>query len=234
MPTESELRNLLQDEPGGTSPLDADRIIRSARARRRPKRFAVGALGGLAAAAVIVPVSLGSLPPLGASDSGGAAAPAAEQEAADGMSTLAERGGSGSLHDDPYPNCHLLGWDGEAVPSGVTLQLSQPVAGGDVVLTLANGTASPLVGELAGTPYLALSSGEAPVGWSAAEVAPMPLELAPGERLDVVVPLETIGCEGAALAGDYGAEASLGIRLADGTVLVANSVRTPVVVGAAQ
>ncbi|QNO38503.1 hypothetical protein H4J02_05740 [Protaetiibacter sp. SSC-01] len=59
MPTESELRALLHGEGGDGSRLDADRIIRLARARRRPKRVAIGALSGLAAAAVVVPVAVG-------------------------------------------------------------------------------------------------------------------------------------------------------------------------------
>jgi len=75
VPTESELRALLQGGDGGGDRLDADRIIRLARARRRPKRVAVGALGGLAAAAVVVPVAVGlGAPPMGASDAGGMAA----------------------------------------------------------------------------------------------------------------------------------------------------------------
>ncbi|MFT4029001.1 MAG: hypothetical protein QM675_03920 [Protaetiibacter sp.] len=58
MPTEAELRELLRD--GGTpGPLDAELIIRRARARRRPKRIAAGALGALAVAGIAVPVALG-------------------------------------------------------------------------------------------------------------------------------------------------------------------------------
>jgi hypothetical protein len=231
MPTESELRELLQGG-GSPGPLDAERIIRRARARRRPKRIAVGALGGLAAVAVVVPVALGvgAMRPMGASDS--AAAPAAQQESADGMTTLRQGDEAGSLSEDPYPDCHLVGWDGEPVPSGVELQLAQATPGGDVELTLVNGSAQTVSGELAGAPYLALSSGEAPVGWSAAPADATRVELAPGARVVVAVPLEPIGCEGAALEGGYGAEASLGIRLDDGTVLVANSIRTPLVVAA--
>lgn len=229
MPTESELRELLQG--GGTpGPLDAERIIRRARARRRPKRIVAGALGGLAVVAVVAPVALGlgTMRPMGASDSAGGAA--AGQESADGMSTLTERGAAGSLADDPYPDCHLVGWDGDAVPSGVELHLAQAEPGGDVALTLSNDSAEPLRGELAGAPYLALSSGEEPVGWSAASVETMRIDLEPGGRVTVAVPLDAVGCHDAVLAGDYGAEAALAIRLDDGRIVVATSIRTPVVV----
>jgi hypothetical protein len=228
VPTESELRELLQGG-GAPGPLDAERIIRRARARRRPKRIVAGALGGLAVVAVVAPVALGlgTMRPTGASDSAGGAA--AGQESADGMSTLTERD-MGSLADDPYPDCHLVGWDGDAVPSGVELHLAQAEPGGDVALTLTNDSTEPLRGELAGAPYLALSSGEEPVGWSAASVEMTRVDLQPGEGVTVAVPLDAVGCQDAVLAGDYGAEAALAIRLDDGRVVVATSIRTPVVV----
>jgi len=227
MPTESELRALLQGD-GPHPALDAEHIIRRARARRRPKRIAVGVLGGLAAVGVVVPVvvGIGGGTPMGASD----AAPAAEQDAA-----YDERsGGAGSLATDPYPDCHLIGWDGEAVPSGVELRLAQAEPGGEVALTLVNASTEALHGALAGAPYLALSSGDAPAGWSAAEVPLVDIDLAPGASLTLEVPLDAVGCGGAALAGEYGAAASLGIRLDDGTILVANSIRTPLEVVAAE
>jgi hypothetical protein len=232
MPTESELRDLLQ---GGGAPraLDAEAVIRRARARRRPKRVAVGALGGLAAVAIVVPVALGigAGRPQGAADS--AAAPASGQEA-EGLSTLTERdGGAGSLADDPYPDCRLTGWDGEAVPSGVELDITQPRPA-ELVLTLVNDSSEPVHGELAGAPYFALSSGEVPAGWSTASVPTTRVDLEPGDRVALTVPLEPVGCGGASLAGGFGAEASLAIRADDGRVLVANSIRTPVVVTPAE
>src|SRR5690606_5168003 len=122
-------RALLQGESGGEPRLDADRIIRRTRARRRPKRIALGALTGLAAVAVVVPaaVGIGSLnapSPMSASDEAGVAA--AGQEGADDLSAPAERDGAGSLSEDPYPDCQLVGWDGSAVPSGVELLVAQP------------------------------------------------------------------------------------------------------------
>lgn len=235
MPTESELRDLLQGEPGAEPRLDTERIIRRARARRRPKRIAVGALSGLAAVAIVVPVtlSLGSAGQnLAASDqAGGAAAPQSED-----MSTLRENeraDGGGSLSEDSYPDCQLSGWEGAAVPSGVELRVAQPEAGGDVELTLVNGSTQTLRGEVAGA-YLALGAGEEPLGWSDTPLDPVPLALAPGEQQTITVPVHPVGCGGSTLAGGYGAEVSLGIRLDDGTIVVANSIRTPVVVTAAE
>jgi hypothetical protein len=235
VPTESDLRDLLQGEPGAEPRLDTGRIIRRARARRRPKRIAVGALSGLAAVAIVVPVtlSLGSEGQnLAASDqAGGATAPHSED-----MSTLQENeraDGGGSLSEDPYPDCQLSARDGAAVPSGVELRVTQPEAGGDVELTLVNGSTQTLRGELEGA-YLALGAGEEPLGWSDAPLDPVPLVLTPGEQQTITVPLQPVGCGGSTLAGSYGAEVSLGIRLDDGTVVVANSVRTPVVVTAAE
>lgn len=235
MPTESELRDLLQGEPGAEPRLDTERIIRRARARRRPKRIAVGALSGLAAVAIVVPVTLnlGSAGQnLAASDqAGGAAAPQSED-----MSTLREGGGAegdGSLSEDPYPDCRLAGWDGDAVPSGVELRVTQPNAGGEVELTLVNGSTRPLRGELAGA-YLALGAGDEPLGWSDAPLDGQNIALAPGEQQTIMVPLHPVGCGGSTLAGSYGAEVSLGIRQDDGTIVVANSIRTPVVVTAAE
>jgi hypothetical protein len=234
VPTESELRDLLQGEPGAEPRLDTGRIIRRARARRRPKRIAVGALSGLAAVAIVVPVtlSLGSGQNLTASDqAGGAAAPQSED-----MSTLREgdsAGDGGSVSEDPYPDCQLTGWDGVAVPSGVELHVTQPEAGGDVELTLVNGSSQPMRGELAGA-YLALGAGDEPLGWSDAPLDGQNIALAPGEQQTIMVPLRPVGCGGSTLAGSYGAEVSLGIRQGDGTIVVANSIRTPVLVTAAE
>lgn len=233
MPTEDELRTLLHGEAGAEPRLDAESIIRRARARRRPKRMAVGALSGFAVLAVIVPVAvgLGSMQPMGASDEAGTAA---APESADDASTLVERGRGGSLADDPYPDCRLKGWDGAAVPSGVQLLVAQLGQGGGVDLTLVNDSSVELSGELAGAPYLALGSGAEPLGWSAAPVEPLRVHLAPGERMTITVPLDPVGCDGSTLSGAYDVDVSLGILLDDGTVAVANSLRTRIVVAAAQ
>lgn len=235
MPTESELRALLQGEPGRTRTLDAERIIRAARARRRPKRIAAGALGGLAALALVVPVAvgLGSLRPMSASDGGGAAAPA---ESAEDMTTLSD---SASRSDDPYPGCRLPSWDGDAVPSGVELLVTQPARDAPLVLTLVNDSTVELRGELAGAPILAVSDGDAPLGWSAGAATPASgqdarVVLPPGARLAFEVPLEVVACSGEPVMGEVGVEAGLAIVLDDGATVVANSRRTPVVVDPAQ
>ncbi len=97
MPTESELRALLRGDGEGGDRLDADRIIRLARARRRPKRVALGALTGLATAAVVVPVAIGvgMPPPMSASDDAGAAlAPESAKDQRESDAVAGEEGSS--------------------------------------------------------------------------------------------------------------------------------------------
>ncbi|PZQ91856.1 MAG: hypothetical protein DI534_02560 [Leifsonia xyli] len=231
MPTESELRSLFQ---GGEAPdpLDADRIIRRARARRRPKRIAVAALGGLAAVAVVVPVALalGSTGPTGTSQ-------LADAPAADGQQErMADQAAGGSLATDPYPECRLAsGVTSDAVPSGAELQLSQPTPGGALELTLVNGSGTALLGSIETAPYVALGTGEVPLGWSAGATETTRVDLAPGGTLTLSVPLQTTACAGGNLpAGDYGAEAELTIRLDDGQLVTANSIRTEITVGSAE
>lgn len=234
MPTESELRALLHD--GGTpGALNTGDIIRRARARRRPKRAAVGALGGLAALALVVPVAIsaGSFSPLSASD--GAAAPA-HNESAEDMSTRSE---GGSLAEDPYPGCRLPGWDGEAVPLGVELRVSQPTPGGVLELTLMNGSARELHGRVAGAPLIVVSNGDEPLGWSTAALTAASedadrIALAPGEQRTFEVPLDVVGCAGTPVTGTVGVEAGLAIELDDGTTTVATSERRSVVVAPAE
>lgn len=234
MPTESELRALLHGEPGTTRPLDAERIIRAARARRRPKRIAAGALGGLAALALVIPVvvGVGTLGPRTVSDRGGAAAPA---ESAEGFSTRAD---DGSLAPDASPGCRPPGWDGEAAPTGLELRVAQSTPGGALELTLVNGSGTTLHGRLAGPPLVAVSDGETPLGWSAAAPpaasASERLALAPGGQHRVEVPLEIDSCSGAPVTGAVEAAASIAIVLEDGTILVADSARSRIVVAPAE
>lgn len=246
MPTEAEqaeqpeqpertgLRDLLRGDPQGATSLDADAVIRRARARRRPKRIAAGALGGLAAALVVVPVVLGvgAAGPMSASDGAGSAA--APESAKDASVYADEDSTAGSRAEDPYPGCQLPGWDGEAVPSGVELRVATSADAGWLDLTLANGGTDALNGELAGAPIVALSSGEVPIGWSEAAVPTTRVDLEPGAQLVLRVPLAVVTCSGEPVGGVYGAEASLGIRLDDGAIVVANSARTEVTVAAAQ
>lgn len=228
MPTESELRALLHGEEPHPA-LDTGSIIRRARARRRPKRIAAGALGSLACLAIVVPVVVGinqGMPIRSASDTAGVSAPEG------GQAPLPSPGGEGSLAYDPFPNCHLVDptTDGVAVavPAGVTLRVAQPNAGGEVLLTLDNQGDTVLRGEMAGPPYLALGSDGTPLGYSAAALPEKRIELPPGEQLTLRVPLEPIGCAGPLPAGRYDAGAVVGIRDTDGVLRAATSIRTPI------
>jgi len=233
MPDETELRARLREGADEPPRLDADRIIRRARARRRPKRIAAGTLGALAAVAIVVPVVLTvSTPKLDAADMG--AAPSAA--AGNGEASTLERtdSGHGSLSEDPWPGCHLRLPEGAAVASGVELHLAQ-AADGRLALTLVNGSGAPLTGVLAEPPTLILTDGERPAGISTAEADTSAVELAPGGSLALTVPVEAVDCDGGALAaGGYDVTAALAIRLADGSVVVATSARTPATVGAAE
>lgn len=232
MPTESELRALLQGD-GTPGALDTERIIRRARARRRPKQLAVGALGGLAALAVVVPVvvGVGSLGPASVSDSGGAAAPA-HPESADEMTTLSES--EGAPADAAYSGCELPRQDGDAAASGVEVLVSRTSPEAPVTLTLMNGGSTALHGELAGARLLAIGDADRPLAWADTQsVPPGRIDLAPGEQLSFEVPLELVACSDAPVAGDLAVEARLAIVLDDGTRVVATSTRTLIDVGEA-
>ncbi|MBN9141659.1 MAG: hypothetical protein J0H23_12615 [Micrococcales bacterium] len=234
MPTEAELRALLRGEDDDSPRLDADRIIRRARARRRPKQLAVGALSGLAAVAVVVPVTLGlgAMRPMSASD--GAAAPLSNSESAAGQSAFEDGARGGSLATDPAPECSRGATQPEttAVPSGVELTLTQATAGGAITFTLVNGSDVALHGDVAGVPDIALSTGDLPVGWSTAAVGAVRVDLAAGESMRLDVPLAAVSCTGGPLpAGGYGAEALLAIRLDTGEVVGATNLRTRIEVG---
>jgi len=77
VPTEAELRGMLRDDEPEPGALDTQRIIRKARARRRPKTFATYLAGGVAAVGAIaftVPAVIGLGVTGFSSASGGSAA----------------------------------------------------------------------------------------------------------------------------------------------------------------
>jgi len=231
MSDESALRALLRDGDDPAAPLDAADIIRRARARRRPKRLAVGGIGTLAAVAFVVPLAIGTMLPPGAADMAASPMPADD----DGSAALGQHPeGGGPLAENPWPGCHLPLPAGAAVAHGVELHVAE-APDGQLVLTLDNGTDAPLRGVLAEPPTLVFSDGERPAGSSAAPVTTSAVSLAPGESLTLRVPVAASDCDGEPLpAGRYGAEAALAIRLGDGSVVVASSERTPVRIGAAE
>lgn len=232
MPTEAELRALLHGEDDGTPRLDAERIIARARARRRPKRLAVGALGGLAAAAVVVPVALGvgTMRPMGASDSAGSAA---APESSD--SSVLKGDSARTPVEGSATSCVPPLWDGDPAPEGVALTVMQEVGGSEVDLTLRNDGADAVDGTLAADPTLLFLTDGIVVGWSATAVADPRVDLAPGRELVMTAPLAAVDCAGAPLApGSYDAEAVLPIRRTDGTITVVTGDPAAVTVGSAQ
>jgi len=87
VPTEAELRDLMHGDDAEPGALNTARIIRKAKARRRPKVLAAGVVGGVAAAgalAFVLPAALGLGGGL-ASSGGGSAA---DESASDDASTL--------------------------------------------------------------------------------------------------------------------------------------------------
>lgn len=229
MPTESELRDLLHGEPGVEPRLDAERIIRRARARRRPKRMAVGALGGLAAVAVVVPVALGlgSTTPgtMSAGDEAGSLA--ASPEGADHDSRL--------LQQDLPASCQPPLWEGEPAAVGLTLVLAQEESGGAITLTLINESADPATGTLVSAPAVLLARDGVIIGDSSAILDLPPVDLAPGEQLALTLPVEAVDCTGTPLGGgSYEADAVLAIRGDAGGLMIVESGFTPVTLAPAQ
>lgn len=229
MPTESELRKLLQGPSSEEPRLDADDIIRRARARRRPKRMAVGALGGLAAVALVVPVALGlgSMPPGSMSASDEAGSLAAKPQSAEQDSRL--------LQEDLPASCQAPLWEGEAAAAGVALEVTQDALGSSIILTLVNGTADPVTGTLASAPAVLIARDGVIVGDAPSALEPSAVDLAPGGQLSLVMPMDAVDCSGGPLeAGSYEASAVLAIRREDGGVVIVESGFTPLTIAAAQ
>ncbi|MFT4285210.1 MAG: hypothetical protein QM598_10295 [Protaetiibacter sp.] len=232
MPTEAELRALLRGEDDGSPRLDADRIIRRARARRRPKQLAVGALSGLAVVAVVVPVTLGlgAMRPMSASDEAGSAA-APES----GDSLVRQEDTAGIPGDGLTVACMPPLWEGDAAPTGVELQTMQEVAGGDVMLTMSNDGTEAMAGTLAADPTLLLVADGVVIGWSATGGDATRVDLPRGRQLVLTVSLDAVDCTGAPLAaGVYDTEAVLPIRHDDGTITVVTAALTPITVPPAE
>jgi hypothetical protein len=201
VPTESELRRLLQD--GGTpGPLDAEAVIRRARARRLPKRIAVGAFGGLAVVAVVVPVALGagSGGSMSASDSAGGSADESDalksSEYADGAiaSTIGAVAACG---------------EAPAASPAEDLTLSMtPVAAASVPetiqaeLTLANTGDTRLTGVATLSTFMVLRDGLVH-GYANPESFDTALDLAPGETSVVALALDVFPCSAPLEEGEY-------------------------------
>lgn len=227
MPSEDELRKLLQREQGAEPRLDADVIIRRARARRRPKRMAVGALGGLAAVALVVPVAVG----LGSQGSGSMSASDEAESLAAGADSAEQD--SRVLQQDLPASCQPPLHEGDPAPAGVTLTLTQE-ASGAIVLTLVNGSADPFTGTLPSAPAVLLARDGVIIGTARTDLELSALALVAGQQTSVSLPFQAVDCTGAPLeAGSYDADAVFAIQGDDGAMIVIESGFVPIVVAAA-
>lgn len=202
--TESELRDELQRSiPGSASRIDADAIIRKAKARRAPRQVAFGSVAVLAVAgfAVLGTSALPSLFPssTGASDSAGMSAP---------ESSISEKNGDhfGAAQSDA--NRVLTGQCGRTAvsppPSSLGLTLtpsfptpvsrgSQPVTG---TVTLTNTGTSPVRGSTSFEPVIELARNGMTVWHTSGSVPSLGrlIDLAPGESTTYSASFTPVEC----------------------------------------
>ncbi|TXK17239.1 hypothetical protein [Homoserinibacter sp. GY 40078] len=148
MPTEAELRALLRDEDPEPGALDADRIVRLARRRRRPRQLAAGIAGGalvVAAVGFVVPplANLAASTSMSAADEAVGTMEGAES-APDGDAGAAQSGDQGlrcAADGSPVVSADALeaslsplGWRSPGAPFTVTARLTN--LGGEPVSLL--------------------------------------------------------------------------------------------------
>ncbi|QEO10388.1 hypothetical protein [Protaetiibacter larvae] len=207
MPTEAELRALLQGEPEEPGGLDVARIIRRARARRRPKQLAIGIGSGLAAVALVVPVAIGlGAGPIGISAAGGSAADEGLRSQADGLFT-AEDGAAPESASGAVPPaetssvCGASPAEASPDPSGLVLTVTPVDAAADasrivVDVTLTNTGASSVAGATTLAPALTVARDDV-VLWHSGRLSTAirpAFELAPGESIAYTATLIPARC----------------------------------------
>lgn len=194
MATEDDLRDMLGSAttPG---PIDAGKVIARARARRLPRRIAVGAIGTLAVAAIaVVGIQTISRPPVISAMSQGAAAPSAETgQALD----AAKRAPADRINlcegplAAPAPSFSGLRLDVDfptSIPVG-----TNPVEG---TVTIVNTSSSRVVGTTAAGPAMTLSR-DGIVIWHSngpADQSATVVDLAPGESLEYPASFTPVRC----------------------------------------
>lgn len=206
MPTEAELRDLLHGEDDEPGALNTARIIRQAKARRRPKQLAAGITGGIAAIgalAFVLPAALG-LGGASLSTAGGSAADQAE--AGDGASILKESdapGASTSLSTSAE-GLNLCGATLTTLPPDADgLELTVAPAGPTTVggwieatVTLTNHGTDPFIGTAVDGAVVTLS-GDGAVLWHSngpsAEFESA-VDLDPGESVSYRTGFEPVAC----------------------------------------
>lgn len=234
----NDLGRALRDDAAVNAPrasvIDVDAIAQSARARRRPRQWAVGTLsvvatlgiGGLALQSVTPP------PLIAASES----ADTATVESTEGSDLLSQPGAPEALGDGERSLALLT--CGAAVPqpfahSGVTLSVQVPpsarLTDGDIVglAVLSNSSSEPvsISTRMEATGSLA-QGGAVTTEYLESGDAMQTVELAPGERFEFPLRVSTMGCGGGPLAaGEFSVAVALEVVLpstGESAVLIAN------------
>ena len=206
MPTEAELRDLLHGGDSDPGALNSARIIRQAKARRRPKQLAAAFAGGLAAVAAIaftVPAVVGLGVGLPTASDGSAAD---ESVAGDDASTLKEDDSpeSAALSVVSAESLNLCGGpvaDVAPDPGGLVLTVAPVDAAAgvewlDATVTLTNGGTAAVVGTTVATPALTLAD-DGTVLWHSTGLASQPVvdvDLDPGESQTFTASFQPVHC----------------------------------------
>ena len=201
MASKTDLRHRFRDPETPEGTIDVDAVIRRARTRRRPRVLAAAGVSTLAAAAIVVPltiVGVGSLSPAGpdATLAGGAAESSADSSLTDADATI-ERAPASRLNlcegavtwvDTAASGLAL------AVPTIAAVAERGPVS---LDVTLANTSEAEIRGTVLGEPVLTVSDDDVVVwhsnGPGASEQRPFVLQ--PGESTSFEARLELVRCE---------------------------------------
>lgn len=214
MASESELRARLHGEDDGTPSIDVAAVIRRARARRRPRVLAAGAVLSLAAVGVAVPFGVSALG-TGSTERTAAgpvdAVPERDEvESTDGAYGLSADAGdqfdaaAGGIGLAPAEKLHACaGPLAEVAPSRydlrIAVELPAASAGAPSVTgsaTLTNAGESALSGTTSARPAVTVSEADT-VRWHTngpADDRAVAVELAPGESMTYAVELEPVRC----------------------------------------
>ncbi len=213
-----DLGQALRDDAAANAPrasaIDVDAVTRAARARRRPRQWAVGTLsvgavlgvGGLAVAAVAPPVLIAASESadLEAGATEGGAAPLAD--GADERTAGADVAGIVACGATPLP------LDSEASDLTLDLRIAGGSAAGpapiDAIAVLVNRGAEPVTLLTGTTAVAVLSQNGVVVGAELPrDSAALELDLGPGESFELPMIISTLDCRGAATdalaAGGY-------------------------------
>ncbi len=240
MPTEADLRDLLHGDGAEPGALDTTRIIRKARARRRPRQLVAGIGGGVAAAgalAFVLPAALG-LGGGGLSMAGGSAAD--DAATGDDASILKEDGAAGTSAS-LAASAELLNTCGAPVAEpapdtwgmGLVVAPVDAVAGGETIETDVTLTNTGETTITTNSPMYLTFAGDGTVLWHGeGSVDVVRFELDPGASARIPVTFEPVSCtapgEAVAEPGSYEVSAAVDVITADGTARVATGPATTI------